>query len=342
MKKTLATVSLAALILPGVAIATNAACPELTLAQKGVGYLTWMNVLLVFAACIGTTSIYIIFKERIIKKIPIVAYEIILYLISFAVIAAGVLASGKLPVEVPLQAVKEILPSATNAESTAFIGSLLFCVAMLFTATVRKVKENTVGFFLTLFFVYAVVACTIGSSMIGFIAVMALMGALGFSAMVIPMGFAVGFTDSDSLSRATTAGIVMLIVYVLQFLGIISLNVLEVFQAGALWMGSIVGFIGLMIHSSKYYESKNWGLRQLAPITAGIAAVVVGGQFGIQPLMGIGISFLGLYFIERIFEIAAKSIVSFAVVGIFVSTIIVGLIFLAKDHPQWVETYTIF
>ncbi|HEY4487067.1 MAG TPA: hypothetical protein VJB70_05080 [Candidatus Paceibacterota bacterium] len=323
---------LGTLFLPSFAFAQEVAvCTELTGLQIAVGFITWMNVLRVFAIVVGVICFaYLMFRWfgwlfEIFKYIPKEVYEVLGYLASVSLI------------------VWAYWLSETNQVWPLLGGCLLLGAMLVITSIVHKLKENYQRFFGTLFLVWGAVALFYQSDYVGFITVAAFMGMLGFSAFVIPCGYVVGFRDKDTLSSATSAAFFTLIGFVA--LRIVGKDVpyIHVFEQGALWLGSFVGFLGLLIASSKwYYNRASYPLMQIITILAGMVAIGIGSVFDIPQLLGIGGTFFVLYLIERPFEIPAQSMVGYALIGLFVASCVGGGVWWAQNHMELVRPFLLF
>ena len=81
---------------------------------------------------------------------------------------------------------------------------------------------------------------------------------------------------------------------------------------------------------------------QAITIAAGIGAIFIGSVRDIPELLGIGGTFFALYLIEKPFEIRAKSVRGYAMIGLFVSAGVYGCVVWAKTHMDIVEPYLLF
>src|SRR3989338_3137439 len=308
--------------LPSLATAqVPAACPELTGLQVVVGFITWMNILRVFAIVIGVVcAAYLLFRLfgwlfEIFKYIPKEVYEVLGYATSIALVISA------------------YWLSETNQLWPLLGGCLLFGAMLIITRVIHELKENYSRFFGTLSLVWSAVALFYQSDYVGFISVAAFMGMLGFSAFVIPCGYVVGFRGKDELSSATSAAFFTLVGFVaLRVIGK-DLPYIHVFEQGALWLGSFFGFLGLLIASSRWYENRTlYPFMQVITIVAGMAAIGAGSLFDIPQLLGIGGTFFVLYLIEKPFEIPTQSMVGRALIGLFVASGIGGGVWWAQNN----------
>lgn len=308
-----------------------ASCPELTGLQKVAGFVTWMNILRVFAivGVVGCAG-YLLFRWfgwllELFARIPKEFYEAVGFITSFALIISN-------------ERVSE-----TNKLWCLLGGSLLFGAMLLITSALHKLQSRPVRLFGLLFVVWGAVALFYQSSAVGFITAGAFMGLLGFSAAVIPCGYAIGFKDDDDVARATTSAFLLLALFVATRISG-NFSRLQVFEQGALWFGAFVGYLGLLIASSKWYGGKrvHYVLMQIVTIVLGMAAIGVGSVFGIKPLLGVGGTFFVLYLIEKPFEIPKESATGFAVTGLLVSGALGLGVWWAQNHMDVVRPYLLF
>jgi len=225
----------------------------------------------------------------------------------------------------------------------AFTGCLFLAGAIILSAHLRNVDPSELRFFTILFVVFTPMAILHDSSWIGFLSVGALMGMLGFSMAVTPLCYAIGFKDEDSVGIGTAAAFYVLIAFVLYRIFLPTAPYVHVFESGALFLGSFVGYLGLLIISSKWYETdRNYAFKQLMTIGAGIAALYIGTVFGIGELQKIGGTFFALYLIEKVIEIPVDSARGYAVVGLMISGTIYGIFYFTKLYPEQIAPYMYF
>ena len=89
---------------------------------------------------------------------------------------------------------------------------------------------------------------------------------------------------------------------------ILDLNIpyFHIFSTGALFMGTFVYFLGLLIICNKWYPHEDGGhyaIHQILAVASGIAALAIGSIFAISQLQQIGGTFFFLYLIEKYTEI---------------------------------------
>jgi hypothetical protein len=326
--------------------AVGDACQELTGLQVAVGFVSWLGFLKVLAIVIGVASVLVLGRHYVMllvmafAMIPIVVYEALGY-----------------------GAALTLLYFATKvgaADQFWYVfGGALFLGGMFMLTCRRFDSENPSMFFGVLTALWAPIAIYFNSDAVGFLAVLSFMGMLGFSAAVIPMGYVVGFTDKDSVGRATAAAFIVTAMatfnHIMTSGGAKVLNVTGTtynnpFQWGALWIGPFVLFLGLLIVASRYYDwaggrggrSNNYIARQFLPIVMGIVATMIGTTYGVPHLAGIGGTFFVLYLIEKASDIPIDGMVGYATVGLVTASILGVGVWWAQHHMDVIQPYLLF
>lgn len=295
---------------------TGGAEPPPTTWERVKGFVTFGNIVLIFAAIMGVTAVGLLFGHyfvALILAVPLPAWEVICYFVCFGLIAAGTKVD-------PEYMLMPVLPGVLG---------LIGCTFLTDRAHFHKSRDRDQrrwspvsnewlaliqwGF---LAMAWGAVAIFYGSEVIGFLSVMALMTALGFVCGVMPWGVYIGWNDEKMVSRGTTAAFVILGFYVLTHITGISSPQIDVFKTGAHFMGAFVYFLGILIMSSKWYfgreDDYTWFNKYLLLnalcIASGIAAFYLGSVFGMSSLLGIGGTLFSLYVLEKYFEIPWKGV----------------------------------
>lgn len=303
-----------------------AAPAQLTALQKFAGLITFMNVLWVLGIVLGVACFAFLFGRFVVTvlvHVPLVFYEFLFYAGSLALLFCG----------------RSLSPD--TAPYVGLTGALLFGAALAFTAKAHKgLNLGPALASAILCLVWSAGAIAYSSSMLGLIAIAALMSAFGFSALVTPLCYGFGFKDDAAVGRATTAAFAVLAVYVAARIVGKGAYPVGMFESGGLFLGSFVGYLGLLIASSRWYGSKkSYVLFQIVTIAAGIAALLVGSVFGIGELQKIGGTFFVLYGIEKICEIPAKSKTGYAAIGLVASLAVFAFCWYVKSNPESLRPY---
>ncbi|MDO8599441.1 MAG: hypothetical protein Q7S02_04995 [bacterium] len=300
---------------------------ELTGLQKLAGLATAVNIAWVVAGILVLVAVVLLFTYFL--SAGPTFWEVVLYIASSAFLYAAWRSSPGV------------------ATYLAFTGAATLAGALGFTWTAhgiakdRSERTQATSYFATVMAFEAILALALGNAAIGFLAVMALMGALGFSVAVIPFGYAVGFENEKVMARATNAAFAILVGFVLlKALG--QHTPLAVFETGAYFMGAFVGYLGLLIMASKWYDrSANYALMQFVMIVAGVSAIIVGSILHIGELQKIGGTFLGLYAIEKLTEIPVESKEGVAILCLVIAAALTAAAWMVKTHLDFFAPFLI-
>jgi hypothetical protein len=290
---------------------------SLTPLQQFAGLITFVSTLWVLAIVIGVASFAYLFGSyvkqllAIFLRIPPFAYEALFYALS-----AGFLTWGWTLEQPP-------------REYIGLTGCLLFVAALGFTCKLRRFSVDWSRFSAIVFAVTAAVAVIYSSSLIGFIAVGALLSAIS--------SHETHHWDDWGVSRPTIAAFVLLAIFVPLRLFGTRIPGLAVFDFGSLFLGSFVGYSGLLILSNSYYHRRDsvhhrylW--YQIGTIIAGLMALLLGSVFQIPELQKIGGTFFVLYLGAKIIDIPAKSRRGYAAVGLLLAAVFFGFCLFVFSH----------
>lgn len=195
--------------------------------------------------------------------------------------------------------------------------------------------------------VYAACALYYHSSVLGFMAVMALESLLGFTVIVAPFCIGMGFKSNNVVPRATVASFLILLAYLSVRINDGNYGPFVVFETGAFFVGTFVYFLGLLILSSWYYYSwshratqdKNsqegtFWVMQVVTIASGCAALYIGSVFGISTLLGVGGTLFVIYLLEKYSELPWNKIgLAWGLLG--AGALLFGFALFAYHHPQY-------
>ena len=172
--------------------------------------------------------------------------------------------------------------------------------------------------------------------------VMGIQAFLGFSVVVSPLCYSIGFSNEESVPRATMASFAILAAYVLMHIQGTPTGVWANFTTGALFMGGFVYYLGLLILSSRFYKPADcggdrivhyWAMQALT-IVSGMLALYLGSTFQLPTLLGIGGTFFFLYLLEKYMEIPWGDIGwAWSLLGLSLG--LYGAAKFAWGHPQY-------
>ncbi len=309
-----------------------------TVSQQMLNLVTFTNVLSVLGSLIFGSALLLLFGAYffdLLVLIPKNAWELTMWILSFslAVLSFNVTPSWQLFLLMP----------ACLASLTAACLTLRFHW-IIHTETDRKPYEIML-FILSAFWAYLAVASS--SHVVGFMSIMALLGALGFICGHIPGVSFIGFQSYEVVARTTIAGGLILALHVLLLITATNSVAIDAFREGMSFMGSTVYFTGILIMSSKsysYISSYNRGRRdvhwprywsmQVLTILSGLLALYLGSVFNISTLSGIGGTLFCLYILEKYYEIPWKGMGYYwSLFGL--GTLLYTISVCAQTYPQY-------
>ena len=138
------------------------------------------------------------------------------------------------------------------------------------------------------------------SQLYGFLTVVSIIGALGFSGICTGLTWVIGFRDNEALVRCLFACGLMIFTFVMSKMNHINPILLDPFTTGINTFASIVFLLALLIISSNIYTSSvsYWG-RQFYFIL-GLSGILVGGHmFNIPRMSPVGNTFAFLYLTSK-------------------------------------------
>eukprot|EP00163_Fabomonas_tropica_P001120 TRINITY_DN10854_c0_g1_i1.p1 TRINITY_DN10854_c0_g1~~TRINITY_DN10854_c0_g1_i1.p1 ORF type:complete len:436 (-),score=59.51 TRINITY_DN10854_c0_g1_i1:1138-2445(-) len=290
--------------------------------DKVAGIFTFVNIVWVVAIIVVVVSISALFGHYFIAllvAIPGVVYEMAAYGTSLAFMVLGY---TNYPPHI--------------GQFLALTGALGYGASQCLTKALHfpRQKPNNFAFSVHMAVVFAALALAFDSPVLGFVCIMCVESALGFSVVVAPLCVMLGFPSRDVIPRAVSASFVILAPFVAYRIVGSPVPHLAVFESGALFMGTFVYFIGLLILSSSVWRSVAWQIH-LIKIISGIAALYLGSVYGIAQLSGIGGTFFALYGAERFTYLLAKARVHFAWITLGLGLMMYGLSFIVHVYPQY-------
>jgi len=333
---------------------------SLTPLQEFAGAITFLNSMLVLAiVAVGGAFIYL-FKHymrilfRILAHVPMLVYELTFYAASLS----SALIGWWLPV--PMH------------QSLALLACILFAGALAFSVSYRRELAHVFIIAMILFLVWTPMAMLFTSPLIGFFAIGALLAALGwndFALWVInELGAHVRSGFSQHIEHTTLAGFVVLALFVSMRLLSGFVPVLTVFTLGAVILGGVSGFGGLLVLADRWYYPRYnirrverregetddefaarreqahqqdrkvqrkyyWGF-QVVSIVAGTGALFFGSVLQISELQKIGGTFLVIYLLVKLVEIPTRSRLMFAWLVFGTGALTVGFCWFALLHSE--------
>lgn len=308
---------------------TGAQCAELTTLQVAAGFVTWLNVLKVFALVLGATCFVFLFGRfasyllLLFAIVPVVAYEALGFGLSAALLVGAAYVD-------PTLVTWMIVP-----------GGLLFAGMLALSAKLRKIDRSE-RFLLDVTLVWGAAALFYGNEVAGFGAVISFMAFMGFSVLVTPLAYAVGFDDEKAVNRAGGAALLVCGILVVERCFSPGISQIDVFRTGMEWLGPFVFALSILINSNRWFidiEKHSYIGRQVLASAALFALMTAGSVFEIEAMLNVGTGFLILFVLEKPMEIRHRSLTHLAFTGLLLSVLVGSGVFCAQTHPELVVSW---
>lgn len=306
-------------------------CPELTPLQQAVGYIDSPGVLLFLGAILVVAG----------------AGAVLSRLIDFSWMSANAWGFFGCALSAGLSTyglwAPELFTQIVPVGVVTFIGALILAPSL--AALLSGGDGPPSVYFIILTVAYAVMASVLQDRAIGFLAVLALLSALGFTGVGGGLSYMIGFRSEDHLPGATVVGIVLSGGYTLANFYNAFPTWLSVFEDGAFWVGTFVAGLGMLITSAKWYSKEEearrmpYLLRQALTVAVLIGAMYAGVMINNGTLLYIAAAFALLFIIEKLYELAPENVLSY---GLLTVALGAGLIYggnWLSSNMDTVQTY---
>ncbi len=311
--------------------------------QSWLRFLNFINLIWVFASIIIVLSSVWIFAKYILpllKRIPVIVYEILLYLLCAGFIFGGLSVASGIRQFVALPGVlglffllpfsyerhiirvnkhyqteytpaqlEPIDPSVQPLAAEEVEAQLVAAQARQSAQNNRELSRIRRDFMIlngVLVLIWGAIAVAYGSVLIGFLTVLAFMGAITLSPLVPPVVSALGFKRYDAGATVLVVSFVLVMVFLVMKIAAIQGIYAEIFEPGVFWIGADVYFIALGVLASRFYHRENrarfmrW---QLISIASCIAALFIGSFWDIPVIQEIAGTYFLFYILEKYIEI---------------------------------------
>jgi len=294
-------------------------------------FLSFINIIWVFASLMIVISLSLLFVRYIVpllKMIPIVVYEIALYLACIGLIYSGQFVT------------------ATASQFVALPGVLGFAVLLPFsykrrqpeqlkTLKYEQVKHLIIIQNLILMVIWGATAIIYESQLIGFMTVVVLMATITATRAIPSILSIIGFEDNSAGRELIVMSFLLLLVYIwLEVRDVV--GVYWVFEVGVHWLGAYGFFGALEWMSSRWRENQSqvsyiyW---QFVSVFSGVAAIFIGQLFEIEALTEVGGTFLLFYILSKYLEIPnLRQYWLWASLGL--GLLLYGIAFVINQYPE--------
>ena len=269
--------------------------------QSLKGLFSFTNILATassFLLAIAIGSLISLYLLLLLKVIPLVVYESVLYGIILAAIASGYWLVG---------ATYQYVLLSTCLSLGGMLGFSYWQHKSSWQQLSQKIGLDIFSLCtLFLFLVWSAVAIAYQNVAIAFLAVCALEAFLGFAVAITPLTYIIGFRSRAVIFKTTIISLLLLVVYIAAQITNTTLPYLDIFAPAIKYIGSFVYFLGLLIVSSKWYFRQNFNfylLMQGITVVSGVTALYVSSIWHISILRGVSGTLFTLYAIEKYIEL---------------------------------------
>lgn len=302
-------------------------------------FISFVNIIWVFASVIIVMSVALLFVRYVVpllKMIPMIVYEIILYLACAGFIIGGLYVSDEAAQFVALPGVLGLAFTLTfsfgrrlKAKQDEFLQgeSLQY----------KHVKSTVILENLILLVVWGITAIVYESQLIGLLTVAVLVATVTATRAIPAVLSSIGFEENDSLSRELliTSFLLLLTYIVMEVYDVV--GIYWVFEVGVHWLGAYGYFAAVEWMASRWRKNqstKTYIFWQIFAIISGILAIFVGQLFDVPALTEVGGTFLLVYILTKYFEIPKwKQYWLWASLGLGVLLYVLAL--LINEYPQF-------
>lgn len=173
------------------------------------------------------------------------------------------------------------------------------------------------------------------SSLLGFLAVLAVYGGLGFIFLAFGWGFAIGFDSRDALNRCIVASVVLILAFT--SFRVLGRNPTWVrpFVLGGMCLGNIMYFLAMLIATGGWRKSyEEWIKMQVVMALSLFFALLVGFVYSIPAMANTACTFLVLWLMEKQLQIDFRGC---GIVVVFLNCVclFLGSLWL-NHHPEFI------
>lgn len=153
--------------------------------------------------------------------------------------------------------------------------------------------------------IWGSVAIVYNSWIIGVITLIAFYSFNGFIAFNVPFGYVIGFKSSDIIPKNMVLSFQLLLLFTILRIHKANIWYIEIFRPGVQFMATFIYFLGGLITSSKFYDTRgnSYIPMQFLMIFSYVLAMYFGNVYNIKQFRNVGGTYMFLYLIEKYVEI---------------------------------------
>lgn len=186
--------------------------------------------------------------------------------------------------------------------------------------------------------VFAPLAITHKSELLGFGAVWKMLSSIGLIAGTMPSGYFFGFQTEREMDRVALSSLFLVLVFVIgRVIGFGHLDILRPFHFGVMVLGNFGYFLALLIRTSlTYHENKFSVMMQAQMIVSLLFALAVGRFFRIESMNSTASTFAVLYVVTQLGQLPFEH---WQIVGWFLaSCVLYAAALFLRTNPKYLAT----
>lgn len=270
-------------------------------------FISFVNIIWVFASIIIVLSLALLFVRYVLpllKMIPIIVYEIILYLACVAFIVGGLYVSQDVAQFVALPGVLGLALTLTFS----FGRRLNDKHGNIFKGTGLKyehVKNTVLLENLILLLVWGITAIVYKSQLIGFLTIAVLVSTVTATRTIPAVLSSIGFGNKSLSRELLVMSFLLLFTYIVMEIADV-VGIYQVFEVGVHWLGAYGYFAAVEWMASRWRRKQSQKIYifwQIFATISGILAIFVGQFFDVPALTEVGGTFLLIYILSKYLEI---------------------------------------
>jgi hypothetical protein len=179
---------------------------------------------------------------------------------------------------------------------------------------------------------------------LGVLASLAFVAFFGFILLAGPLTILIGFNSTDKAGQGTFAA-ACLTIFGLSLTQHYLPSSLNVFQTGALFTGTFVYFVGMLILSSKWVAKENYWLRNLVTFVSGPSLIWVATSLDLGMVNAIAGTFFVIFLMDKYVEFCSlwvKNTIGFGAALLGTGLLGFSLMQLLDIYPQYFVSSLLF
>lgn len=270
-------------------------------------FVSFVNIIWIFASVIivlSTSLLFVRYVVPILKRAPIIVYEILLYLICAGFILGGLTVSDDIAQFVALPGIFGLAFTLTFS-----FGRRLRDKEKDLPEDIRleyqHVKKFVILENLILLIVWGITAIAYESQIIGFLTVAVLVALVTATRSIPAVLNSIGFEKDTFSYELLIMSFLLLTTYIVMEIYDV-VGIYWVFEIGVHWLGAYGYFAGLEWMASRWRKKqspRSYIFWQIFAVLSGVFAIFIGQFFTVEALTEVGGSFLLIYIVTKYFEI---------------------------------------